>query len=154
MGGGKGYAEAAYVHRSTGSLIEDFITTENGFTHITAAGIDAGLATNHVYMNTDLADRVFDGMVFQSRYQLSRAGRRTASSRCSCGTTATTPVKGSTRRARRHASATIPKRIRRRSTIRKGGCRTSSADAFARGASTTSASAALGELSDVGTVAL
>jgi hypothetical protein len=71
MGSGRSYAEVAYVHRSTGSIIEDFITTANGFTHITAAGIDAGFATNHVYRNTDIADRVYDGMVFQARHQLS-----------------------------------------------------------------------------------
>ena len=68
---GKGYAEVAYVHRSTGSLIEDFITRTDGTTHVVSNGIDAGLVSNRVFRNTDIATRVFDGMVFQSRYQLS-----------------------------------------------------------------------------------
>jgi len=68
---GKGYAEVAYVHRSVGSLIEDFITRADGTTNVVAFGIDAGLLSNRVYRNTDLASRVYDGMVFQSRYQLS-----------------------------------------------------------------------------------
>jgi len=68
---GKGYAEVAYVHRKVGSLIEDFITRADGTTNVVAFGIDAGLLSNRVYRNTDLASRVYDGMVFQSRYQLS-----------------------------------------------------------------------------------
>jgi Carboxypeptidase regulatory-like domain len=68
---GKGYTEAAYIHRSTGSLIEDFITRADGVTDVVLNGIDAGLASNRVYRNTDLASRVYDGMVFQGRYGLS-----------------------------------------------------------------------------------
>jgi len=68
---GKGYAEAAYVHRKVGSIIEDFITTADGTTNIVLAGVEAGLASNNVFRNTDLAKRVYDGMVFQGRYQLS-----------------------------------------------------------------------------------
>ena len=68
---GKGYAEVSYVHRKTSNMIEDFITRADGTTRVTAFGIDAGLVSNHVYRNTDLAHRQYDAMVFQSRYQLS-----------------------------------------------------------------------------------
>jgi hypothetical protein len=68
---GKGYAEASYVHRKTSNMIEDFITIADGSTVVNAFGINAGTVSNHVYRNTDLAHREYDGMVFQSRYQLS-----------------------------------------------------------------------------------
>lgn len=68
---GKGYAEAAYVHRKTTNMIEDFITLGDGFTDVNFAGINAGLATNRVYRNTDEAHRVFDSLSFQGRYQVS-----------------------------------------------------------------------------------
>jgi hypothetical protein len=67
---GKGYAEVGYVHRNVGSMIEDFITRDDGVTHVVASGIDAGFVSNRVYRNTDIATRVYDGMVFQGRYQL------------------------------------------------------------------------------------
>jgi hypothetical protein len=68
---GKGFAEVAYVHRAVGSIIEDFITRADGVTNVVAFGIDAGTLSNRVYRNTDLASRLYDGMIFQSRYQLS-----------------------------------------------------------------------------------
>jgi hypothetical protein len=67
---GKGYAEAAYVHRTTSNLIDDFITRADGVTDVVAYGLDAGLVSNRVFRNTDLAHRMYDGLVFQSRYQL------------------------------------------------------------------------------------
>jgi len=51
-------------------MIEDFITLQSGTTHVVDAGIDAGIATNHLYQNTDLAKRMYSGMVFQGRYAL------------------------------------------------------------------------------------
>jgi hypothetical protein len=71
INGGKGFAEAAYIYRKTTSIIEDFITRADGVTHVQAYGIDAGLVSNRVYRNTDLAHRLFDSLVFQSRYQIS-----------------------------------------------------------------------------------
>lgn len=68
---GKGYGEVAFVHRTVGSMIEDFITRDTGETHIVASGIDAGFASNRVFQNTDIAERMYDAMVFQSRYQVS-----------------------------------------------------------------------------------
>ena len=67
---GVGYAEAAFVYRKTTNMIEDFITLDNGFTHVNFAGINAGLATNNVFRNTDQAHRTFSSMVFQGRYNL------------------------------------------------------------------------------------
>ena len=70
MNGGRGYGEAAYIHRTVGSLIEDFITRADGVTNVVANGIDAGLVSNRVYRNTDIAHREYDAMVFQGRYGL------------------------------------------------------------------------------------
>jgi hypothetical protein len=71
MNNGKGYAQAAFVYRRTTSLIDDFITRDTGTTHVTLSGIDAGVVTNHLFENTDLAHRMFSAMNFLSRYQLS-----------------------------------------------------------------------------------
>jgi hypothetical protein len=59
------------VHRRTVNLIEDFIQLSNGVTHVVQQGVDAGTFTNHLWKNTDLANRVYDGLVFQGRYGLS-----------------------------------------------------------------------------------
>lgn len=71
LGSGRGFGELAYVYRRTTDLIEDFLTTTTGSTRVIAAGVDAGLATNVLYRNTDLARREYQGLVFQSRYRLS-----------------------------------------------------------------------------------
>jgi carboxypeptidase family protein len=71
MNGGRGYGEVAYVHRTVGSLIDDFITRPDGVTRVVSNGIDAGLVSNRVFRNTDIAHREYDGMVFQSRYTIS-----------------------------------------------------------------------------------
>jgi hypothetical protein len=68
---GLGYLEGGYVHRRTVNLIEDFIQLSNGVTHVVQQGVDAGTFTNHLWKNTDLANRVYDGLVFQGRYGLS-----------------------------------------------------------------------------------
>jgi hypothetical protein len=70
IGNGRGYAEATYVYRKTTDLIEDFQTIANGFTDVVVNGIDAGLFTNKLFQNTDLAHREYQGLVFQSRYRI------------------------------------------------------------------------------------
>ena len=67
---GKGYAEGGYVHRRTVHLIEDFVELSNGVTDVVQQGVDAGTFTNHIFKNTDIANRVYDGLVFQGRYGL------------------------------------------------------------------------------------
>jgi Carboxypeptidase regulatory-like domain/TonB dependent receptor/TonB-dependent Receptor Plug Domain len=71
LSGGRGYAEAAYIHRRTFDLIEDFQTVAGGFTNVTLNGLNVGRFTNLVYQNTNAAHRVYDALVFQSRYRLS-----------------------------------------------------------------------------------
>src|SRR4029453_5791496 len=68
--GGKGYAEATYVFRRTGNLIEDFQTIADGFTDVVAFGTKAGRVTNIVERNTDDLFRQYQGLVFQSRYNI------------------------------------------------------------------------------------
>jgi hypothetical protein len=67
---GRGYWEMAYIYRKTTDLIDDFVSTETGTSQVIANGIDAGLASNIVYQNTDLANREYQGLVFQSRFQV------------------------------------------------------------------------------------
>jgi hypothetical protein len=68
---GKGYGEATVIYRKTTDMIEDFITRADGTTLVQAFGIDAGVVSNRVYRNTDLAHREYAATVFQGRYQLS-----------------------------------------------------------------------------------
>jgi Carboxypeptidase regulatory-like domain len=70
LAGGKGYAEATYVFRRTGNLIEDFQTIADGFTDVVAFGINAGRVTNIVYRNTDDLFRQYQGLVFQARHNI------------------------------------------------------------------------------------
>src|SRR5205085_2874044 len=67
---GRGYGEVSYVARVTHSIIEDFQTIGGGFTNVVVAGVNAGKFTNIVYQNTDLANRRYQGVVFQSRYRI------------------------------------------------------------------------------------
>src|SRR5262249_43124915 len=65
---GRGFAEAGYVARFTHNMIEDFQTLDGGFTDVVVNGFDAGLFTNVVYQNTDLANREYQGLTFHTRY--------------------------------------------------------------------------------------
>jgi carboxypeptidase family protein/TonB-dependent receptor-like protein len=67
---GRGYGEVSYVGRVTHSIIEDFQTIGGGFTNVVVAGVNAGKFTNIVYQNTNLANRQYQGLVFQSRYRI------------------------------------------------------------------------------------
>jgi hypothetical protein len=69
IGNGLGYAEASYIFRRTGNMVEDFITIADGTTDVVFNGIDAGTVSNVVYRNTDLGWREYQAMVFQSRYR-------------------------------------------------------------------------------------
>ena len=68
----RGYAEVSYVFRKTTSLIEDFQTVAGGFTNVVVQGVAAGTFTNIIYQNTDQDHREYQGMVFQSRYTISK----------------------------------------------------------------------------------
>jgi outer membrane receptor protein involved in Fe transport len=70
IGGGRGFAEATYVFRKTTNMIEDFTTRADGTTRVTLQGLDLGLVSNVVYRNTDLANREYQAMVFQTRYRI------------------------------------------------------------------------------------
>jgi hypothetical protein len=65
--GPRAHAEASYVWRRTGGLIEDFIDQTNGFTEVVKNGTNFGAFTNIVYRNTDIAERRYQGLVFQGR---------------------------------------------------------------------------------------
>jgi hypothetical protein len=65
----QGYAEISYTARQTHDLIEDFQTIADGSTHVVANGVDAGILSNVVYRNSDVAHREYQGMIVQSRFQ-------------------------------------------------------------------------------------
>src|SRR5688572_2404039 len=66
---GRGFAEASYIFRDTGNMVEDFITIADGTTDVVFNGIDAGTVSNVVYRNSDEGWREFQAMVFQGRYR-------------------------------------------------------------------------------------
>jgi hypothetical protein len=68
---GRGYAEASYIYRKTKSFVEDFFTTDGGFTDVVLNGVSAGTFTNQRFMNSDLPRRQYQAMTFESRYSLS-----------------------------------------------------------------------------------
>jgi outer membrane receptor protein involved in Fe transport len=70
LGGGLGWAEASYIYRRTGNMVEDFVTIADGTTDVVFNGIDAGEVSNVVYRNTDQAWREYQAVVLQSRYRL------------------------------------------------------------------------------------
>ena len=69
--GGRGYAEATYIYRNTTNFIEDFQTLEGGSTNVVVDGISAGSFTNQLFRNSDLPQREYQALTFQSRYQFS-----------------------------------------------------------------------------------
>ena len=71
MFGGRGYAEATYIYRNTTNFIEDFFSLDGGATEVTVDGISAGRFTNQLFSNTDLPQREYQALAFQSRYRFS-----------------------------------------------------------------------------------
>jgi hypothetical protein len=69
---GRGYGEVTYVARVTHDLIQSFITTQTGSTNIVLDGVSAGTFANTVYENTDLANREYQAVEFQSRYRIAK----------------------------------------------------------------------------------
>jgi hypothetical protein len=67
---GRGYAEASFVARTTSHIIDDTITLANGVTNVVKDGIDYGTFTNVIYRNLDIADRTYQGLLFQGRYNI------------------------------------------------------------------------------------
>jgi hypothetical protein len=67
--GRRGYAEAMYVWRDTGNVIEDFRQIENGVTTVVRNGVPIKDLTNVVYRNTDDLVRRYQAAIFQGRYQ-------------------------------------------------------------------------------------
>ena len=66
---GRGFAEASFINRNTGNMVEDFITLADGTTNVVTNGIEAGTVSNVVYRNTDELWREYQAMVLQSRYR-------------------------------------------------------------------------------------
>jgi hypothetical protein len=65
--GARAYAQVSYMWRDASNLVEDFVEISNGVTTVTEAGEPLGTFTNSIYRNTDLADRRYQGLIFQGR---------------------------------------------------------------------------------------
>jgi outer membrane receptor protein involved in Fe transport len=66
----RGWVEGTYVFRRTGNIIEDIISIDNGVTTVVRDGFDVGTFTNSVYVNSDVATRRYQGLLFQARYNV------------------------------------------------------------------------------------
>lgn len=68
--GSAGWARATYVNRHAMNFVEDFITMDGGRTNVSRNGIDLGAFDNAVYRNSDLPQRDYQAMEFQSAYRV------------------------------------------------------------------------------------
>ena len=70
---GRGLAKLTYTNRSYSNLIESFTDdpTESGRTDVVFNGTDFGTFDNIVYRNTDVPQRDYQALLFQSNYRLS-----------------------------------------------------------------------------------
>ena len=64
-----GWGRATYVKRHATDFVEDFITVDGGTTTIDRNGL-FGVFDNAIYRNTDLAERRYQGLDFQSSYRV------------------------------------------------------------------------------------
>jgi hypothetical protein len=64
-----GWGRATYVRRHATDFVEDFITLDAGTTTIDRNGL-FGVFDNAIYRNTDLAERRYQGLDFQSAYRV------------------------------------------------------------------------------------
>lgn len=67
---GKGYAQAAYIWRDWSGFIEDYVTLANGTTTVRQGAFTVGTFTNVIYRNTNDANRDFQALEFQARYNV------------------------------------------------------------------------------------
>jgi hypothetical protein len=66
---GHGWARAGYVKRHATNFVEDFITIDGGTTTVDRNGL-FGVFDNAVYRNTDVAERRYQALDFQSSYRV------------------------------------------------------------------------------------
>lgn len=66
---GSGWGRATYVNRHATDFVDDFITVDNGTTHIVRNGVDLGVFDNAVYRNTSQPKRDYQGLDFQASYR-------------------------------------------------------------------------------------
>ena len=68
--GRHGNVQLTYVWRTTNNFIEDVIDIANGTTNVVKEGVDIGTFTNVVFMNSNVPQRQYQGLVLQGRYTL------------------------------------------------------------------------------------
>jgi hypothetical protein len=67
-----GWFRAVYTQRSLKDVIEDFITINNGCTHVVLQGVDAGCVDNIEYRNSSGPKRDYQAGTLQAHYDLTR----------------------------------------------------------------------------------
>jgi hypothetical protein len=67
--GQSGWARASYVNRHATNFVDDFITIDGGTTVVNRNGANLGVFDNTVYRNTDVPQRDYQALVFQSSYR-------------------------------------------------------------------------------------
>ena len=67
---GRGYVKGTFVDRDVNNVVEDFITLAGGSTTVIDGGIDYGTFQNVIYDNSDIPERRYQALQFQSRYPL------------------------------------------------------------------------------------
>ncbi len=65
-----GYGKLTYVNRDTDNFIDDFVTLDNGTSEVVVNGVDYGAVDNVVYKNTNAPTRKYEGLQFQSQYNV------------------------------------------------------------------------------------
>jgi hypothetical protein len=68
--GADGYGRVIYTRRDMTDFVESFITMDTGQTTVTHEGLTFGTFNNTVYRNTDIPDREYQSLQFQTRYRL------------------------------------------------------------------------------------
>ncbi len=65
-----GYGKLTYVNRNTDNFIDNFVTLDNGTSEVVVNGVDYGAVDNVVYKNTNVPTRKYEGLQFQSQYNV------------------------------------------------------------------------------------
>jgi hypothetical protein len=68
--GNDGNVAVTFVDRKTKGFVEDFITMDNGTTHVVIDGVDYGTYDNIVYRNNDTPRREYQAIELQGRYNV------------------------------------------------------------------------------------
>lgn len=70
LGTSGNYVKVTYIDRDLKSVIDDFITIDQGCTNIVFQGVDAGCVDNIVYRNTNVPQRKYQAILLQGQFRI------------------------------------------------------------------------------------